>query len=152
MDLAFQLPWAASGTRRDILVGDFNSDGVTDFGIPNQGFYTGVSVVTLYLSQPAIDAFPSQIHFRLEKVGGTSKPKPIHLTNTGNAALKIRNIRTSGDFLETNNCGTELAIGRRCEIEVSFKPTAPGLRRGSILLESNATNGEQELPLAGNGK
>jgi hypothetical protein len=150
----FSLPIAYGGIgyTAGFLVGDFNSDGVADFGLPNQGFYTGVSLISLYLSQPAINPFPSQLHFGLEKVGSTSKPKPIRLANTGNAVLKITKIGTSGDFLETNNCGTELAIGRSCEIEVSFKPAITGLRRGGVLLESNATNGKQALPLVGTGK
>jgi FG-GAP-like repeat len=150
----FSLPIAYGGIGYTgaFLVGDFNSDGVTDFGLPNQGFYTGVSVISLYLSQPAINSFPSQLHFGLEKVGSTSKPKSIRLANTGNAVLKITKIGTSGDFLETNNCGWELAIGRSCEIEVSFKPAASGLRRGSVLLVSNATNGERAIPTVGTGK
>ena len=146
------IAYGGIGFTAALLVGDFNSDGVSDFGLPNQGFFTGVSVVSLYLSQPAINPFPSHLNFGSVNVGNTSNPKPIRLTNNGNATLKITKISTSRDFLETNNCGAELAIGRSCQIEVSFKPVSTGLLQGSVLLVSNATNGRQALPLSGTGK
>lgn len=150
----FSTPIADGGVgyTAGFLVGDFNADGVGDFGFPNQSFFTGISTVSLYLSQPAINAFPNRLSFGSVMLGNTSKPKSIHLTNTGNSLLKIADITVAGDFVETTNCGIDLAIGASCEIRVAFKPTATGTRQGRVLLTDNATRGRQTLSLTGIGK
>jgi hypothetical protein len=145
------IAYGGVGYLAGLLVGDFNSDGVSDFGLPSQGFYSGLSAVTLYLSQPAVNAFPNHLNFGAVKRGSTSNPKTIHLTNTGNAALNISQVSTSGDFKETNACGPVLAVGGSCEIEVTFAPSGSGVRRGSVVLVSNATDGHQAIPLMGTG-
>ena len=145
------IPYGGIGYNGGTLVGDFNSDGISDFGVANQGFYTGVSVVSLYLSQSAINPFPNRLNFGSVTVGDTSAPKPIRLTNTGNSSLKITKVETSGDFRAINDCGTEVAIGGGCKIEVSFRPSTTGLRTGSVVLIDNAAGGKQTFPLTGTG-
>ena len=49
----------------------------------------------------------------------------------GGTALTITSIAVSGDFAETNNCGSSVAAGGSCTINVTFTPTAtePGQAR-----------------------
>jgi FG-GAP-like repeat len=49
----------SSGT---MVLADFNSDGVSDLALPNQGYYSS-SAIALYLSQPTPVVFPSALAF-----------------------------------------------------------------------------------------
>jgi uncharacterized protein (TIGR03437 family) len=57
----------------------------------------------------------------------------------------------SSDFAETNNCGTTLAAGARCTIQVAFTPTAPGIRTASLFIAGNISGGTSAIDLSGIG-
>jgi len=104
---------------------------------------TGV-VVTLSLS-------PASLTFNDQKVGTSSQAQSIALMDTGGAPLAISSIVPSGDFLETDNCGNGVAAGATCSINVTFLPTATGMRTGSITITSNAQGSPHTVRLTGNG-
>ena len=73
------------------------------------------------------------------------------LTNTGSVSLTITSIQTTGDFAQTNNCGSSLAGGAKCTINVTFTPTAMGSRTGTLSVNDNATPSPQTVSLSGSG-
>jgi len=98
---------------------------------------------------------PTSLTFAKEVVGDTSKPKAVTLTNTGNATLDISSIATSGDFgLATSKkpCGSTLAAGKNCKIEVTFTPQQTGTLTGTLSITDNAPGSPQTVPLTGTGK
>ena len=99
---------------------------------------------TVALSQTSL-SFPSQ------STGTTSPPQATILTNTGSAALSISGIVASGDFAQSNTCGTSLAAGASCSITATFTPTAAGARTGSITITDNASGSPQHVTLTGTG-
>jgi hypothetical protein len=141
----------ASGIPVGWPAGDFNSDGVADIAIPNQSLL-GNPVVSLYLSAPTINLFPSGLRFGGVAVGKTSKAKTVILTNTGNAPLVLSTIMASGDFQQSNQCGTVLAIEKSCTLQVVFKPTAKGERTGVVSFSDNAAASPQKVHLSGTGQ
>ncbi len=142
-----------SNYRTIPAVGDFNSDGVGDLCLPAL-VYNGnyQSIVYLYLSAPAPNVWPTALKFAGVPVGQTSLPKKVKLGNIGNSRMKISAITVSGDFLEQNNCGKALAIGKSCTIQVTFKPRAKGIRTGELSITDNAPGGTQKVSLKGTGK
>jgi hypothetical protein len=133
--------------------GDFNSDGVADLVIPAQVYNAGYqNVVFLYLSAPAPSLRPTALKFGGEPIGQTSPAKKVRLSNIGNSRMKISTISVSGDFLQTNNCGKGLAVGKSCTIKVSFKPTSKGIRTGEVSIADNAPGKTQKVSLRGIGK
>jgi hypothetical protein len=134
------------------FAGDFNSDGVSDLAIPGQNSTSNTPVVFLYLSTPSPNLRPTALNFGTVQVGKTSFPKKVKLATFGNSRLKISSIAVSGDFLEKNNCGKGLAVGKSCTIQVSFKPQAKGVRTGEVTITDNAPGRTQKVSLRGTGK
>src|SRR3989442_9958660 len=84
-------------------------------------------------------------------MGTTSPAQPVELTNRGNGTLNITSVAASGDFAQTSNCGTSLAVGAGCTIRATFTPTAAGLRTGGVAITSDARGSVPVITLTGIG-
>jgi Abnormal spindle-like microcephaly-assoc'd, ASPM-SPD-2-Hydin len=100
---------------------------------------------------PAATLNPTSLTFASQNVGTTSAAQTITLTNSGTAALSITSIAASGDYVQTNTCGTSVAAGANCTISVKFTPTAAGTRTGTITVTDNASGSPQTASLMGTG-
>lgn len=99
-----------------------------------------------------ISFLPATLAFGNQNVGSTSPAQTITLINEKNAtALNIGGITSSGDFAEKDTCGTSVAAGQQCTVSVTFVPTLPGSRTGSITLKDDASNSPQTVTLSGTG-
>ena len=107
---------------------------------------TGSSTPAAYLSLS-----PSSLTFASQNVGTTSAAQTVTVKNTGNASASISSIAATGDFAQTNNCGTSLAAGASCTVNVTFSPTATGNRTGYVTINSNASNSPGTISLSGTG-
>jgi centrosomal CEP192-like protein/uncharacterized protein DUF5719 len=94
---------------------------------------------------------PNSLTFTSQHVGTTSPGQPVTLTNSGNESMSILGIATSGDFGQTNNCGTSLPASGNCTITVTFTPTAPGTRTGELSVSDSAPGSPQTASLSGTG-
>ena len=97
----------------------------------------------------------TSLTFSNQNVGTTSTAQIVALSNTGNAALSIASIvlggTNSGDYAETNTCGSSVAAGGNCTISVTFKPTATGTRTASVSISDSAAGSPQTVSLSGTG-
>jgi hypothetical protein len=100
---------------------------------------------------PSVSLVPANVTFPSQPTGTVSGTQPVTLTNTGNAALTIASITASGDFTQTNNCGTSVAVGRSCTISVVFTPTGSGTRSGTLSISDSAPGSPQMVTLSGTG-
>jgi len=94
---------------------------------------------------------PASLAFGNQHVGTTSPGQNVTLTNSGNEALSISGIATTGDFNQTNNCGSSLAASSSCTVTVTFTPTASGSRSGTLSVSDNASGSPQTASLSGTG-
>src|SRR5207302_208664 len=101
--------------------------------------------------QPAASFSPVSLTFAAQPVGTTSTAQTVALTNNGSAALSISGIAASGDYTQTNNCGTSLGVGASCTINVTFTPTVAGSRTGTLSVTDNAAGSPQSVSLVGTG-
>jgi hypothetical protein len=69
----------------------------------------------------------------------------------GSATLNITSITISGDFSETDTCGTSVPAAGTCTFTVTFTPTAPGPRFGSILVQDDGAGSPHFINLVGDG-
>ncbi len=81
---------------------------------------------------------PAALQFGSQAVGSESKVQYVTLSNPG--TITNISISITGDFGQTNNCGTSLSPDASCTISVSFAPTASGLRSGTLMVTSSTGN------------
>jgi hypothetical protein len=120
-------------------------------GSPHLITVTGTGIAT---SAGAVTVTPAKLSFPSQTVGDTSPSQVVRITNTGQTSLTLSNITVSGDFAETNTCGTlptSLNVGDSCTATVTFTPTNSGNRTGSLVFTDNAGVGTQSVPLTGTG-
>jgi hypothetical protein len=103
---------------------------------------------------PGVAFSPPGLDFGAVSMGSTSTARTVQLTNSGSAALAISSISSSGDFQATDSCPrglATLAAGASCTITVTFTPTAPGARTGTLTVTDNAGDSPQLYGLKGLG-
>jgi Right handed beta helix region/Abnormal spindle-like microcephaly-assoc'd, ASPM-SPD-2-Hydin len=121
------------------------SDNAT--GSPQTAGLSGTGIA----SAPIAALSPTSLAFASQAQATTSASQGITLTNSGSASLNITSISVTGDFGQTNNCGTSLAAAARCTISVTFTPTAGGTRTGTLNVADDATGTPQSATLTGTG-
>jgi Beta-propeller repeat/HYDIN/CFA65/VesB-like, Ig-like domain len=105
-------------------------------------------------SAGTLSVSPTSLTFAAQTVGQTSPAQTIQLVNTGNTAVNISSIDATGDFAETNTCGTlptVLNVGASCSISVTFTPISTGSRTGGVTIRDDAINNPQGVTITGTG-
>lgn len=92
--------------------------------------------------------------FAKQTVGVTSTPIPTVLSNLGPGNLSINSISITGTnpstFAETNNCGSSLAVGASCTINVTFTAPVENIPQiAELAISDNAAGGGQNIELIG---
>ena len=130
---------------------------------PGKGVYGGgtsdaFAVLINGATFPVATVTPPTLNFGNQNVGSTSASQTVTLKNTGSGILNISSISfagTTGDYSQTNNCGSQLtpAGGAKdnCTITVTFTPTAAGSRPDIINIADDSANSPQTVALAGTG-
>ena len=107
------------------------------------------SAATIWTSATAS---PPSLIFGSEVFGTASSAQAVTLTNTGTIGLTTSAIAVSGDFNETDNCqAVAVAAGASCTINVTFTPTATGIRTGQMTIDLNVNGGQLLVDLSGTG-
>jgi hypothetical protein len=115
-----------------------------DPGSPQMVRLTGVGT--------AVTLLPKNLNFGDVTVGQTSSPQSVTLMNSGSNPLHVASIVPSGDYAQTNDCGTSVPAQSSCTINVTFTPTQTGVRTGAIVIsDSDLGTSPQTIPLTGTG-
>jgi hypothetical protein len=95
---------------------------------------------------------PGSLTFGSQALGTPGSAQTLSLTNSGGIALSVSSISATGDFSETDNCGTaSLNAGASCTIQVTFTPGQVGDRPGQLTISANVQGGQIVVPLDGTG-
>jgi phospholipase C len=120
-------------------------------GSPQTAALTGTGIS----GNPAVALSPTSLTFATQLLHTSSSPQNVTLTNSGSGTLNITSVSitgaNTGDFTQTNTCGTSLAAGKNCSISVTFKPNAKNGRTASVSISDNATGSPQTVALSGTG-
>ncbi|WP_435179021.1 choice-of-anchor D domain-containing protein [Actinacidiphila sp. bgisy145] len=102
-------------------------------------------------SSATLAASPTSLDFGSVAPGITSTAQSVTLTNNGSAAAPISSITASGDFAQTDTCGTSLAAKASCTVSVTFTPSTTGSRTGTLTVTGDASDGPTTVALSGTG-
>jgi hypothetical protein len=95
---------------------------------------------------------PVALSFAPTGVGLSSAPQTVTLTNNGGVALTISGAVISPGFLiASNSCGSTVAAGVACTLQVVFSPLAAGPISGTLVLTDSASSSPQTVSLWGVG-
>jgi hypothetical protein len=115
-------------------------------GAPQTVTLNGVGAV-----EPIV-VFPVQLRFGTQNIG-SSTTLPVTLANATNAAMTIQSITaTPSVFTQTNNCGTSLAVGASCTVNVTFSPVGTGLTNGTLSFGLNKQPASVMVNMSGMGQ
>ena len=98
---------------------------------------------------------PTKLSFGSLKVGTKSAPQVVTVTNTGSTTVTVTKIKIADvippDYFQTNNCGSQIAPGASCTINVTFKPTRTGPRTATLEIFDSGGASPQQISLTGTG-
>jgi len=102
-------------------------------------------------SAPSVSVSPAALQYSAQLVGSTSQPQTVLVRNMGSSPLTISSIAISGDFVETDTCGSSVPAAGSCTFSVTFTPTSAGPRTASILIQDDAAGSPHAIDLSGDG-
>ena len=99
---------------------------------------------------------PLSLSFGQLEVGLTSGSQTVSVSNVSNIPVTFTSIASSGDYGLTYDCPTSPATldpSQSCTLGITFSPTAPGTRPGSVTLSDNSVGSpDQVIALSGTGQ
>ena len=133
----------AWGSDESGQLGDAASSSQQLVHVSGLGGLTAVSVGPTYALAVATgvpEGNPSTLTFSGQRVGQSSAPRSITVTNGGSGPLTFCQIAVSSEFSQTNDCpappGTIPTSGT-CTINVSFAPSSSGSKSGSLTVQGS---------------
>jgi len=131
-----------------VTVGDFNGDKKLDLATTN---YLNNNVTMLFNTGVVTFSPTTPLNFHKQAVGTTSTPQTVTLTNTGKSVLTISSMKATGQFGMTSTCGSSIAAGANCAINVTFSPQTKGPKGGTVTIRDSASSKPQMIELSGTG-
>jgi dienelactone hydrolase len=116
---------------------------------------------TITLTDGTVKLIPASLSFscKIGSTGANRCPPPaqtIALTNTGNTALTINSISTTGtnaaQFSQSSDCAASVGADVSCTITVTFHPSVAGSYAGSVSLDDSSPDSPQQVVLSGTAK
>ncbi|MGA8215223.1 MAG: choice-of-anchor D domain-containing protein [Candidatus Sulfotelmatobacter sp.] len=105
---------------------------------------------TLTFSPASLSFLPPR-----QLIGSMSAAQTETLTNTGTLEVVISNIALTGtnaaDFSQSNTCGSSLAAGANCPVNVTFTPSQLGPRSASITITDSTAGSPDSVSVSGVG-
>jgi hypothetical protein len=127
----------ALGTRTGTLT-------VTSSANPLTASLKGTGIPTLAVSANALNFGSLDV--------GASSMKSITLINTAPGPVALPPLVTTGDYSLATNCPATIPAASTCTLNITFTPTATGMRSGSLTLSSgDPASAGLPAALTGNG-
>jgi hypothetical protein len=119
--------------------------------LANSGDVTRTVVLSIKVPTQTVRLSTTSLSFPGQTTKTTSAAQTVALTNLGKTAMAISSIQSSGPFAQTHTCGTSLAAGASCNIDVTFTPRGTGASTGMLTITDSAGGSPQKVTLSGKG-
>jgi hypothetical protein len=134
--------------------GTYTPDAFTfNLGSGNSGWSTTPDLTSFPepATPGALTASPASVSFGDVTSGSASSAQAVTVTNTGDSAASVSSVSVTGDFTQTNNCGSSIAANGSCTVDVTFAPTSGGALTGTLSVASSAPESPLTVALSGTG-
>jgi hypothetical protein len=131
----------------------------TAFAITDDGGNSGISPTQCASDNPtpvyppyppsSVTTSPSALSFGSQATGTTSAAQSVTVSNPTSTAASVSSIAVTGPFAETNTCGSSIAAGGTCTVNVTFSPTASGSASGTLTVTAGGVT--NTVALSGSG-
>jgi hypothetical protein len=130
----------------------FNSGGqsLLRAGTYGRGIWQ-IPLITAAATSTALTVTPLSLTFPPQQLQTQSPDLTVTVANNGTVPFLLRQISLDGDFAETDNCATPVAVAGVCAVQVAFAPTVVGARTGTMTIYGNVAGGQVVVPLSGTG-
>ena len=118
---------------------------------------TQTYTVSILLEPDTLTLAPPSLSFAPQLMGTVSGAQVETITNTGSSPVSINSITitpsgtNSADYSQTNTCGSILAAGANCAINVTLTPSQPGPSIASIAITDSTVGSPHSISLIGVG-
>lgn len=103
-----------------------------------------------FAANSAFTVTPRALDFGSVVVGHKSAARTVQVANTGNVALRIRDVSDPGFRADAASCAAAmLQPGERCTVSVRFAPATAGMVTDRLRISTSA--GSRTVALSGNG-
>ena len=110
--------------------------------------------ITVFGVATSVKLSPSSLNFGNQKIGTVSDPQTVTFTNVGNKPVHLsprHHWPVPQIFLQTNNCGTTVAPGASCAINVQFAPQLKRVFIESLAVKDDGGGQMQTVQVTGTG-
>ena len=105
-----------------------------------------------YPNAPTATVSTNTLNFGWDQIGTPTAAQKLTLTNGSLVPLHMSGITTNNsDFTTTSNCGSTVAAGASCSINVTFDPSSPVAESATLTINDDALGGPQNVTLNGIG-
>jgi probable HAF family extracellular repeat protein len=147
-------------TSTGAITGTPTAGGVFDFTgkvVDSTGTLSGTTTSSCTITiNPQLSVTPNTRSFGNVPVNTSSESQPVTVTNIGNTSVPITSITPKSTvihpFSQTNNCGTSIAAGASCTINVVFSPTTVASKTNTLMVVAGDGDGTFTVTLAGTGE
>jgi hypothetical protein len=116
---------------------------------PGCGFLNSIIIKISPNSGAAAAMAPSEVNFPLTEFDLTPSPRTVTVQDLGTDPLTIFNVAVTGDFTQTNNCGTVAPSGGTCSIQVIPPSTPTGGQTGILTITDSSPGSPHNVPIVG---
>ncbi|MHB8736344.1 MAG: choice-of-anchor D domain-containing protein, partial [Terriglobales bacterium] len=97
-----------------------------------------------------IRASANSLRFAPRQVGVSSPPQTVTVRNIGMQTGAVTNVRTTGDFSQTNSCGS-LPPEASCAIQVTYTPSSATVSAASLSIDTDSSTIQIDIFLGSTG-
>lgn len=129
--------------------------GLGSFGGRTNSYAVDISGATVVAPLLALAYVPNALTFGPQTLNVASGPLTITVTNTGAAPVALGGLVLGGanaaEFATGGDCTGSIGVGAICVINVTFRPTATGLRVATLSIISSASGSPALINVSGSG-
>jgi sugar lactone lactonase YvrE len=134
----------ANDSASNFYIADTNNNRVLAYSSP----FPPPGLVVAPPPSAGILSVPAQVRFKPTKLGRRDR-RSIVVKNTGPVPVHIMSIDGDREFNYVSSCGSIIASGQSCTIQVTFAPITIGHRGGTLVISDDARSSPHIVDLLG---